>query len=126
MIGTGVRDPEDPDRWLVAPWPADATFGAVLHHFRQASVARLPSDGGIARLLAFHEGFRAALAAAPIEEFTDQDQHDWCGHILDCAELSVTLFQNQYLAHHGHDPQADEDEHVQTIQHRSAAQLPGP
>jgi hypothetical protein len=124
MTGSGVRDPEDPDRWLVAPWPADTSFGDVLHHFHRASLARLPTDGSIARLLAFHEGLRAALAAAPTE--ADQDQRDRCGYLLDCADLSVTLFQDQYLAHYGHDPQAAEDHHVQAVKHRTDPQSPEP
>ncbi|HYS35329.1 MAG TPA: hypothetical protein VEO01_06775 [Pseudonocardiaceae bacterium] len=126
MTGTGVRDPEDPDRWLVSPWPADTSFLGVMQHFQQASTTQLPTGTSIARLLAFEESFRTALAAAPTKEFTDQAQWNWRGYMLELADLSVTLLQDQYLTQYGHDPQAAEDQHVQTVKHRAGTQPPRP
>jgi hypothetical protein len=110
---TGVRDPEDPDRWLVAPWPADASFGDVVGHFDRAGTTQLHPDTSAACLLAFHEGLRAALAAAPTGEFTDQADWDRHGYMLNCADLGVTIFRDQY----GRDPQADEDQHITANPH---------
>ena len=122
VTGPGVRDPEEPGRWLVEPWPADTSFGDVLEHFQRASLARLPSDGSLDRLLAFHQGLRAAPAATPIGDVTDQDRVGWCEDLLEFADLSVTLF----LAHCGHDPQAAEDQHVQAVKHRTGTRSPEP
>jgi hypothetical protein len=96
MSGTGVRDPEDPDRWLVQPWPAHASFDHVAQHFQEASV----THHSIVCLLAFHEGLRAALAAAPTEELTAQ-AHGERGYKLGCAELGVTFFRALYVAEYG-------------------------
>ena len=89
MTGTGVRDPENPDRWLVAPWPVDASFGDVVQHFDQASTTQFHAGAGTACLLAFHEGLRAALAASPTGEFTDQADRDRRGYLLNFADLGV-------------------------------------
>jgi hypothetical protein len=124
MTGTGVRDPQDPDRWLVEPWPPDTNVGDVLEHFQRASLARLPADGSIDRLLAFHQGLRAALEAAPAEDVTDEDRLDWCEGLLEVADLSVTLFQEQYIAQYGHDLQAGEDQHITAVKYRNDAQQP--
>ncbi len=119
---TGVRDPEDPDRWLVAPWPADASVGVVVQHFDRASSTQFHAGTSAVCLLAFHEGLRAALAAAPTEEFTDQADWDRRGYMLNCADLGVTIFRDQY----GHDPQAGEDQHIAAVKHRNDPQSPGP
>jgi hypothetical protein len=87
---TGVRDPQDPDRWLVTPWPAHATVGEVVGHFDRATT-QFHADTSTARLLAFHEGLRAALAAASTDEFTDWDRH---GYLLNCADLGVAIFRD--------------------------------
>jgi hypothetical protein len=126
MTGTGVRDPEDPDRWLVSPWPAHATFGDVVQHFDRANSTQFHAGTSAACLLAFHEGLRAALAAAPTEEFTDQADWDRRDYMLNCADLGVTIFRDQYVAQYGHDPQTDEDQHVHAVKHRNNPQLPGP
>jgi hypothetical protein len=123
MTGTGVRDPEDPDRWLVAPWPAHASLNDVVQHFQSAGTTEATS---IVRLLAFHEGLRAALAAAPTGEFTDPDDWDRRGYVLNCADLGVSIFRDQYATQYGHDPQAGEDQHVQAVKLRRRTQQPRP
>jgi hypothetical protein len=126
VTGTGVRDPEDPDRWLVSPWPADASVGDVVQHFGQVNATQFHAGTSAARLLAFHEGLRAALAAAPIGDFADQAGWDRRSYLLNCADLGVTIFRDQYVAQYGHDPQAGEDQHVQAVKHLHNPQSPGP
>jgi hypothetical protein len=126
MTGTGVRDPEDPDRWLVAPWSTDASFDDVFDHFQQVSRTRLPTDGSTVRLLAFHEGFSAALAAAPIDECASQAHRDWRDDMQEVADRAVRLFRKLHIAQYGQDPQTDEDHHVQAVKHRTATRAPGP
>jgi len=126
MTGTGVHDPEDPGRWLVAPWPADTSIDDVVQHFDRTSTTHLHAGSSTACLLAFHEGFRAALAAAPTEEFTERAHWDRRGYILNCADLGVSIFRDQYLAQYGRDPQAGEDQHVQAVKDRNNPQSPGP
>jgi len=121
MTGTGVRDPEDPDQWLVAPWPADASFGDVMEHFHQASLARRTKDDSTARLLAFHKGLREALVAAPTDEDADQADRDWGNQVMDVAERAVEIFQDLYVVEFGRDPQAGEDHHFHTVKHRTGA-----
>ena len=126
MTGTGVSDPEKPDRWLVAPWPTDASFDDVFDHFQQASLTRLPTDGSTARLLAFHEGFSVALAAAPTQEWANQAHRDWRGDMQEIADRAVRLFRKLYVAQYGPDPQVGEDHHVQAVKHRTGTRAPGP
>jgi hypothetical protein len=127
MTGPGVRDPEDPDQWLVAPWPADASLWDVVQHFQQVSCTQFDAGTSNARLLAFHEGLYAALTAAPpTEEFANQTELDRRSYVLSCANLGVRVFQDLATAH-GRDPQVGEDEHVQAIKHRNNPPTsPGP
>jgi hypothetical protein len=63
----GIRDPDDPDRWLVPPWPIDAGFCEMVRHFLPAHV-RLLGDTRVARQVAYFEGYQAALLAAPTDD----------------------------------------------------------
>jgi hypothetical protein len=94
-----------------------------VQQFQSASTTQATS---IARLLAFHEGLRAALAAAPTGEFTDPADWDRRGYVLNCADLGVTIFRDQYATEYGRDPQAGEDQHVQAVKLRRGTQQPRP
>jgi hypothetical protein len=126
VTGTGVRDPEAPDRWLVAPWPTGASFDDVFDHFQQTSLTLLSSDDSTVRLLAFHEGFSVALAAAPTHECTNQVHRDWRDDMQEVADRAVGLFRKLHVAQYGRDPQADEDHHVQAVKQRTSTRAPGP
>jgi len=67
-----------------------------------------------------------ALAASPTGAFTDQADWDRRGYLLNCAELGVTIFRDLDIVQHGHDPQTDEDRHVQAVKHRHNPQSPEP
>ena len=41
QLTAGVRDPDDPTKWLVFPWPVDATFSEVVEHFHYQSVCTM-------------------------------------------------------------------------------------
>jgi hypothetical protein len=126
MTGPGVRDPEEPDRWLVAPWPANASLWDVAQHFQQVTSTQFGTDTSNARLLAFHEGLYAALESAPTDEFADQTELDRRSYVLSCADLGVRVFQGLTTAH-ARDPQAGEDQHVQAVKFRhSPPTPPGP
>jgi len=119
---TGVPDPENPDQWLVSPWPAQASFCDVVQHFQWAGVTRLPSNSSTVRHLAFQEGFQAALAVAPTDEFEYQAQWNWHGWMLDSVDRCVSIYRERRDAEHGRDPQPGEDEQVKAVKQRSGMQ----
>jgi hypothetical protein len=116
---TGVRDPENPDQWLVSPWPAQASFCDVVQHFQWAGLLRLPNDSSTARHLAFNKGFQAALAVAHTNEFEYQAQWNWRGYMLDCVDRCVNLYGEKYVAEYGRDPQEGEDQHTKAVKQRT-------
>ncbi len=118
---TGIRDPENPEQWLVSPWPAQAGFCDVVQHFQWASLMRLPNNSSTVRHLAFNEGFQAALAVAPTNEFEYQAQWNWRGYMMDSVDRCAALFREKYVAEYGHDPQADEDRHAKDVKAKTNA-----
>jgi hypothetical protein len=126
MTGAGVPDPENPGQWLVSPWPPDAGFWDVVEHFQRASLMRLPHEDGTPCQWAFHEGLRAALVVAPTTEIEHPAQWYWCGHLLGRVERDVSRYRQRYVAEHGHDPQAGDDQHVEAVKQRRGTQQPEP
>ncbi len=64
---TGVSNPGRPDHWLVPPWAPATTFSEVVRHFLRFNPWR---NADAAQLLAYYEGYEAALDAAPVDEGT--------------------------------------------------------
>jgi hypothetical protein len=58
---TGIRNPDQLDQWLVPPWPAEATVGAVVHHFSRFQPRQTASS---AMFVAYYQGYASVLAAA--------------------------------------------------------------
>jgi hypothetical protein len=65
----GIRDPDDPHRWLVPPWPRQAGICEVLDHFGHRLGWLSPYWTDTQRLV-FHEAYLAAMTAAPKHELT--------------------------------------------------------
>jgi hypothetical protein len=91
---TGISDPDDPGRWLVRPWPVRASFCEVVHHFLMAYVWRL-EDASTVRQLAYFEGYRAALDAAPADELSHSGAWRWRDELLGCIEDCVTQYRDK-------------------------------
>ena len=94
---TGIRDPENPDRWLVWPWPAEAGFCEVVRHFL-ASVWPLFRDTNPARQLAYYEGYQAALLAASTDDLHGPGAMEWRDELLSCVARCVTTHREQVQA----------------------------
>jgi hypothetical protein len=70
---TGIPKPDEPGRWLVPPWPANASFDQIVRHF----LNRTPSSLDNTRhQLAYWDGYRIALASAPTDRLR-RDGHAW-------------------------------------------------
>lgn len=79
---TGILDPDDHGRWLVRPWPVDATFGEVVRHFLPAYLYQLQGDTNTARQLAYFEGYQAALTAASTHQLSEPAGWQWRAGLL--------------------------------------------
>jgi hypothetical protein len=88
---TGIIDPDDPSRWLVPPWPVQACFGEVVRHFLMAYMWRLQDNTDVRRQLAYFEGYRAALKAAPMPEVAYPIDKQWQGELLACIGECIAL-----------------------------------
>lgn len=94
-LTSGVRDPDDPGRWLVCPWPTTASFCDVVHHFLIAYVNRLHADSSAARQLAYFRSYEAALRSAPTHELTYAVDWQWRDELLACVARCVALHQEK-------------------------------
>ncbi|MBB5158126.1 hypothetical protein [Saccharopolyspora phatthalungensis] len=92
---TGIPDPGDPGRWLVRPWPANASFCEVVRHFLNAYVWRLLQDTDVRRQLDYFSGYRAALENAPTYELTCAADWQWREELLAVVGRCVDLFEAQ-------------------------------
>jgi hypothetical protein len=101
---TGIPDPDDPDHWLVRPWPVRAGFHEVVHHFLMAYTWRLDSADTVRRL-AYFEGYLAALKAAPTAKLTYPADWRWRDELLSCVGDCVTQFRDKGTAQ-GHQAKA--------------------
>ncbi|GAB3449192.1 hypothetical protein [Actinophytocola sediminis] len=71
---TGVRDPDNPDRWLVPPWPAHDDFSDIVIHFLWHDPQwDYPST---AQLLAYFDAYRTALEA-PTDQPANASEQRW-------------------------------------------------
>jgi len=95
---TGIPDPDRPALCLVYPWPVDATFGEVVHHFLMTYVLGLQSDSSVARQLAYFQGYQAALAVASTHELTGAAAWQWHDELLECIAAGVAVFQERAVA----------------------------
>lgn len=94
---TGIRDPENPDVWLVWPWPVEAGFCEVVRHFL-SSVWPLFGDTNPVRRLAYCEGYQAALLAATTDKLSGPGTWEWRDELLSCVARSVTTYRAQVQA----------------------------
>jgi hypothetical protein len=76
----------------VPPWATNASFSDVVRHFLQFH----PWDNtNTARLLAYFEGYQAALEAAPTDKPTYTFQERWYTDMRDCIARCVTLYREK-------------------------------
>lgn len=91
---TGIRDPENPDVWLVVPWPVDAGFGEVVRHFL-TSFWLLFGDTDPVRQLAYYEGYQAALLAAGTTGLHGPGALEWRDDLLTCVVRCIATYREQ-------------------------------
>jgi hypothetical protein len=91
----GIANPDKPGRWLVPPWRTGASFSHVVRHFLRFHPWYNPNT---AHLLAYFEGYQAALESAPVSELTNTFQHRWCADMLECVARCVTLYREKCAA----------------------------
>ncbi len=94
----GIPDPDHPGRWLVWPWPVQASFCDVVRHFLRAYVPGLLAERGVARQLAYFEGYAAALAVAPTHELTYAADWQWHDELAGCIGDCVAIFRERAAA----------------------------
>lgn len=92
---TGIANPDKPGHWLVPPWPTKASFSDVVRHFLRFYLWR---DTNTAHLLAYFEGYQAALEAAPTDKLTNPSDRRWHEDLLDCIGRCVRQFQEERAA----------------------------
>lgn len=97
-LTAGIPDPLDPARWLVRPWPANASFGGVVRHFLTVYVGRLQGEHRTARQLAYWEGYQAALKEAPTDELTGPGARHWHDDMVRCVDDCVAVFREKARA----------------------------
>ncbi|QIZ38305.1 hypothetical protein [Saccharopolyspora sp. ASAGF58] len=78
----GIPDPDDPGRWLVRPWPTNASFCNVVRHFLNVYVWRLVQDTDVRRQLDYFSAYRAALENASTHELTCAADWQWREELL--------------------------------------------
>jgi hypothetical protein len=91
---TGIPYPDMPGDWLVPPWPTSATFSDVVRHFASHHQLR---NTNTTHLVAYFEGFQAALEAAPADEWTDALHLRWCATMRDCVTRCASLHREQRI-----------------------------
>ena len=94
---TGIRDPENPDHWLVWPWPDEAGFCEVVRHFLNACWPLL-GDSDPARQLAYYEGYQAALLAASTEYLHGPGAWEWRDGLLAAVARCIARYRAQVQA----------------------------
>lgn len=90
---TGISNPDRPDHWLVPPWPDDAAFSDVIRHFLRFHPWRAASS---AHLVAYFEGYAAALDAAPADEVVSEFHRRWCADMRDCVERCARGYRDMH------------------------------
>jgi hypothetical protein len=92
---TGVPIPDKPGHWLVPPWPTEATFSDIVGHFVSHHQLR---NANTAHLVAYFEGFQAALEAAPVDEWTGPSHLRWCADMRDAVSRCASVYREQRIA----------------------------
>lgn len=92
---TGIPNPDKPGRWLVPPWPAGASFSAVVRHFHRFDPGGKAST---AHLLAYFEGYEAALDGAPADKQASEFHQRWCADMRACVARCARLYRERDAA----------------------------
>jgi hypothetical protein len=85
---TGIPNPDKPGHWLVPPWPNNSTFSDVVRHFLQFHPW---STTDRARLIAYFDGYEAALNASPADLPAGALHARWCADMHDCVTRCAQL-----------------------------------
>jgi hypothetical protein len=92
---TGVPNPDKPGQWLVPPWATNTSFSDVVRHFLRFNPW---GDTSTAHLLAYFQGYQAALDAAPTDTPASSLHWRWCQDMRDCVGRCTTLYQKEHAA----------------------------
>jgi hypothetical protein len=92
---TGIPNPDKPGHWLVPPWPNDASVNDVVRHFLRFH----PWDNtNTAHLVAYFEGYAAALDTTPLGKPADTLHQHWCVDMRDCVRQCARLYREKLVA----------------------------
>lgn len=92
---TGIPYPDKPGHWLVPPWATNASFSDLVRHF----LSRHPwGNTNTVHLLAYFEGYEAALDAAPTDELTYAGHQRWYDDMRDCVSRCATIYREMHAA----------------------------
>lgn len=92
---TGISNPDKPGHWLIPPWPTGASFSGVVRHFLRFHPW---GNTSTAHLLAYFEGYEAALDAAPTDELTHAFYRRWCADMHACIARCARLYREKRKA----------------------------
>jgi hypothetical protein len=90
---TGIRRSGQPANWLVPPWPTEATITDVTLHFTRFDP--MGSSTTNSDLLAYYEGFLAAIESAPKPELRDQLALTWYENLRSSTVRCVEIFRSR-------------------------------
>lgn len=92
-LTTGIPHPDGPGYWLVPPWATDATFGDVVRHFLRF---RVWDDTNTAHLLAYYEGYDAAIDAATTDESRCPGRERWRQDLRDSVNRCAISYREKF------------------------------
>ncbi len=95
---TGIAHPDEPDRWLVPPWPAAASFSEVVRHFLRFHPWGTTNT---THLLTYFEGYEAALNAVPPDKIAHEFHQRWCDDMSSCIRRCAHLYREKRAAEKG-------------------------
>jgi hypothetical protein len=89
---TGIPNPDQPDLWLVPPWPHDAGFSEIVAHFLRFTPCE---DLSPATLLTYYEAYQSVLESASTADLTRPFQQSWAHDVRECVARCVTVHREK-------------------------------
>jgi hypothetical protein len=95
-LTTGVLYPDEPDLWLVPPWPIDTCFSEVVGHFLRFHPW---GETDTEVLLAYFAAYEAALDTAPPGDNPDSPFYArWAAEVRGSVGRCTALYRAQFEA----------------------------
>ena len=91
----GIRHPDDPGRWLVPPWPTDASARELVQHFQRFQ----PAIHAVSAIqAAYYSRYAAELAAVPSGELADGLSYKRYGELLGAINRAAASAEAEHEA----------------------------